>query len=152
MNNDTNVNSNNFVQVATVTTTFYSIANDVLPGITYQFKITATNNLGTSLQSAVGAALAASVPAQPAAPTLLSQDSTQITITWIAPDSRGLPIINFEVNWDEGTGSQPRTVISTVGNTVFYASTSLQPLQLIPGANYIFSIRAINSLGFSPYG
>lgn len=63
MNNDTNVNSNNFVQVATVTTTFYSIATDVLPGITYQFKITATNNLGTSLQSAVGAALAASVPA-----------------------------------------------------------------------------------------
>jgi hypothetical protein len=49
MNNDTNVNSNNFAQIATVTTTFYSIATGVLPGITYQFKITASNNLGTSL-------------------------------------------------------------------------------------------------------
>lgn len=131
---------------------FYSIATGVLPGLTYQFKITATNGRGTSLQSPVGAALAASAPAQPAAPTLLSQDSTQITITWVAPDSRGLPIVNFEVNWDAGLGGQPRTVISTVGNNVFYASTSLQPQTLIGGANYIFAIRAINSLGFSPYG
>ena len=104
MNNDTNVNSNNFVQVATVTTTFYSLTSGVVPGITYQFKITATNGLGTSLQSPTGAALAASVPAQPSAPTLLSQDSSQITITWVAPDSRGLPIINYEVNWDAGAG------------------------------------------------
>ncbi len=63
MNDATNVNSNNFVQVATVTTLFYSIATGVVPGITYQFMITATNGQGTSLQSAVGAALAASVPA-----------------------------------------------------------------------------------------
>ena len=63
-----------------------------------------------------------------------------------------MPIINFEVNWDGGNGGQPRTVITTVGNNVFYASTSLQPQQLISGANYIFAIRAINSLGPSPYG
>jgi hypothetical protein len=63
MNNDTNINSNNFVQVATVTTLFYSMATGVSPGTTYQFKITATNGRGTSLQSLVGAALAASVPA-----------------------------------------------------------------------------------------
>ena len=72
MNNATNVNSGTFVQVGTVTTTFFSLSSGVTAGITYQFKITATNGQGTSLQSATGLALAASVPAVPNAPTLLS--------------------------------------------------------------------------------
>jgi len=43
MCNTTNVNSGTFVQVATVTTTFFSLSSGVTAGITYQFKITATN-------------------------------------------------------------------------------------------------------------
>lgn len=34
---------------------------------------------------------------------------------------------------------------------MFYASTNLVGQSLVAGANYLFAIRAINALGFSPY-
>jgi len=95
--------------------------------------------------------LAASVPAQPAAPFVLSQDNVQITVQWLAPDNRGQPILNYELNWDAGLGGTPRTVLALLGNNVLSGSTSILVSDLTDGANYMFAVRAKNSLGFGAY-
>jgi acyl dehydratase len=53
----------NFVQATTTTNTFYSVASGVVQGITYKFKVTATNQKGASEMSAMASVKAASVPA-----------------------------------------------------------------------------------------
>jgi len=58
-------------------------------------------------------------------PTLLTQDNTQITVQWSEPDDRGLPITNYELNWDAGLGGTPRTILALLGNNVFSGSTSI---------------------------
>ena len=41
--------------------------------------------------------------------------------------------------------------MTSLGNNVFSASTSVSVADLNDGANYMFSVRAKNALGFSPY-
>jgi hypothetical protein len=133
----------NFVLATQTTSTSYSI--------TYKFQVSATNAIGSSAKSATTSVLAASVPAQPVAPLLLTQDATQITVQWSSPDGRGLPITNFELNWDAGFGGTPRTVLSLFGNNVFSGSTTIAVADLADGANFMFAIRAKNLLGFGAY-
>jgi hypothetical protein len=84
-------------------------------------------------------------------PTLLSQDQVQITVQWTQPDDRGLSVTNYELNWDAGLGGTPRTILALLGNNVFSASTSITTADLIDGANFMFAIRARNSLGYGAY-
>jgi len=66
--------SDDFVQLATTTNTFYNLASGVVQGVIYKFKLIATNSRGDSQPSEAAYVQAASVPAQPAQPQLLSQD------------------------------------------------------------------------------
>ena len=72
-------------------------------------------------------------------------------MTWSEPDDRGLPITNYELNWDAGLGGTPRTILALLGNNVFSASTSITTADLTDGANFMFSVRAKNALGFGAY-
>jgi predicted phage tail protein len=143
--------SDDYVQIATTVNTFYNMASGVVQGVVYKFKIIATNSRGDSQLSPECLVQAASVPAQPLAPTLMSQDQTQITVKWLAPDDRGQPVTHYELNWDEGTGDSPRSVLATVGSNVFSQSTSVLVPDLTDGANYKFAVRAQNAEGFGPY-
>jgi hypothetical protein len=62
-----------------------------------------------------------------------------------------LPITNYELNWDAGLGGTPRTILALMGNNVFSTSTSVTVADLNDGANYMFSVRAKNALGFGAY-
>ena len=51
------------------------------------------------------AIIAASVPAQPDAPTKTSASLSSISIEWVAPDDGGSDITHFILQMNEGTGS-----------------------------------------------
>lgn len=57
----------------------------------------------------------------------------------------------FELNWDEGAGTLPRSVLAYVLSSVTQTSTTVLLPDLIDGANYQFAVRAENSEGFGPY-
>ena len=111
----------------------------------------ARNSIDVSLFSDTGSALAASVPAQPSAPTKNSADSSQIVIQWIAPDDRGSIVTNNQVFWDYGTGATFRTLITTTSNSVFEASSTFAEADPIDGKVYKIAIRAVNAIGPSTY-
>lgn len=75
----------------------------------------------------------------------------QITVQWLAPDNRGQPILSYELNWDAGLGGTPRTVLALLGNNVLSGSTTILVPDLIDGTNYMFAVRARNTLGFGAY-
>lgn len=58
---------------------------------------------------------------------------------------------SYELNWDEGVGDSPRTVLATLGNNVYSASTTVLVADLADGQNYMFAVRASNAEGFGPY-
>ena len=70
---------------------------------------------------------------------------------WEAPDDRGLPVTNYELDWDAGLGGTPRTILALLSNNVFSVSTSISVADLNDGANYMFSVRAKNAQGFGAY-
>jgi hypothetical protein len=150
MDSDGN-NSDDYYQVATTSEHEYLIASGIVQGVTYKFKLIATNERGSSASSEPGVFLAASTPDQPDAPQLESQDAVQIIVKWHIPNSRGQPVTGFEVVWDAGLGGVPRTVLATLGSNVFSASTSIVIPDLVDGANYLFAVRALNSLGYGAY-
>ena len=53
--------------------------------------------------------------------------------------------------WDSGTGTSPRSLLTTTSNSVFEASTTFATADLTDGNPYQFAIKAINSLGPSQY-
>ena len=141
----------NFASLATTSNLFHTITTGITQGITYKFKIVAKNAVGSSDESPIGLALAASTPEQPATLTKLSGDTTSITVQWVSPDARGSPITNYDVYWDEGVGGDPRTLLTTTVSTSFSASTTQKIADLTDGQTYKFSLVARNAIGSSAY-
>jgi len=128
--------SDEFVYLATTANLFYTVSTGITQGTIYKFKILARNTIGVSSQSSAGQALAASVPAQPNAPTKATASKTLITINWTEPNNRGSTITGYRVYWDNGVGGLPRDLLTTVSNTVFTASTTVLTPDLIDGQSY----------------
>lgn len=147
---DNNANDD-FTFLTSTANTFFSINTGVIQGTIYKFRITAQNTIGSSPFSDTGSALAASTPAQPNAVTKKSADSTAIVVQWTASDDRGSIVLNYLIYWDNGTGSIPRTLLTTTANTVFEASTTFFAANLNAGQTYQFAMRAVNQIGQSQY-
>lgn len=88
---------------------------DIIGGRTYSFTAVAVNAVDQSSQSEPLLVIAARVPTTPAAPTKKSADSTQITIEWVQPDTRGSDITQYHVYWNSGGTSETYTLLSSVG-------------------------------------
>ena len=103
-------------------------------GTSYTFTITAVNSAG----SGPGATTSSVIPSTtPSAPTGLTATpgTNQVTLSWTAPDSGGLPISIY-------------TVTATPGNfTCTTATTSCTISGLTSGTTYTFSVTATNNNG-----
>lgn len=76
---------------------------DLTDGSLYKFKVMAHNVVGSGLLSSSIDIYAATKPNPPAAPTMVSQEKTAITIAWTAlnvADNGGSPITDYSVYWD----------------------------------------------------
>lgn len=77
----------------------------VTPGEFYSFKLIAINGVGPSILSNAVTIRAATVPAAPAAPVLVYQDTGSIRFSWTAPYNGMDPIVDYKVLWDAGAGN-----------------------------------------------
>ena len=100
----------------------------------------AYNEIGPGLASqASEKIIAATIPSQPAAPTLVSQSKTAIEIAWTAPENGGSPLISYEIHWNGGSGST-FSPIATHTDLLNLAYT--KDNNLAPGNTYEFKVIA----------
>ena len=85
-----------FKELAVVLMATSYTADQLTAGAEYRFYVQARNAAGYSTASNIITAIAASVPATPAAPTT-TNDKTNIVIEWTAPDNGGSEITGYEV-------------------------------------------------------
>ena len=78
----------------------------------------------------------------PAAPTSLTatvSSSTQVNLSWVAPqDTGGLPITGYQIERNDGNG------FNIIGNS---QTTTYQDTGLIPSSEHSYTVSAINSAG-----
>ena len=110
-------------------------------GKTYEVRVQARNALGESDWSNPTAGMPRTVPATPAAPTLVPSDQ-ELTASWTAPDAGGHPITGYKVR-HRATGTTDWTTSDALGS-----STKSQEIEsLTNGTEYEVQVQAINDTG-----
>jgi hypothetical protein len=137
--------SNSWAQIGNTTNSNVTI-NNLAPGSSYNFIVTAINNYGSSVPATLNGipttmiGNGGSVPTTPTDLAVISTTPTSATMTWnTSPD-----VIQYAVNY-QTSGSGTSWVEFGTTNT-----TSTTVTGLIPYATYNFSIVAINNYGTSP--
>jgi hypothetical protein len=118
-------------------------------GTAYTFTVTATNGIGTSVESAPSNSVTPVAPATaPDAPTAVSAtaDNAQATVSWMAPPSDGgSPITSYTVVSSPAGGTA--TVTAPPDSTVVPTSATVAGLP--NGTAYTFTVTATNAVGTS---
>ncbi|MGH3058457.1 MAG: fibronectin type III domain-containing protein, partial [Gaiellaceae bacterium] len=133
------------VQFAQVTTSFKNSAMifELVPGVTYFFKVRAFNSGGISGFSNVASSTTQlAAPTAPAGLTAVATSSSSIRLGWADRSSNE---DRFEVE-ESRNGKSFRRVASVNPNT-----TSLTRFGLRAGTTYSYRVRACNSAGCSAY-
>lgn len=137
------------LQSVTDLTTQYSTSPQVASltaGALYRFKISAVNAIGESLQSDEIAIYAATVPGAPAAPTMVSQSDTGISIQWAAlpvGSNGGSAVTDYKVYWDNGEGLG----VFYLKQATTTPALSFTASSVVAGKTYSFKISAVNIVG-----
>ncbi|OPH58158.1 hypothetical protein BC351_24790 [Paenibacillus ferrarius] len=132
----TDADLTNIVEIATVTSSTYSIQN-LVNGTRYYFVVKAENSGGLSAASNQVSATPATIPGAPANVTAVAGNG-QAVVTFTAPaDNGGSAITGYEVT-------------ASPGNVVVIGDTSPITLTgLTNGTSYTFTVKAINGAGRS---
>ena len=140
----------NWTEIAGRTTTSATITG-LTNGTTYEVAVRARNAFGRSSWSPSSRgtpAASASAPSTPAAPRVTPGDG-ELTVSWRAPADNGAPIEHYELRGrSEGAGTWANVTAS--GDTKITA-TSVTIGNLTNGTTYEFQVRAVNSVGASPW-
>eukprot|EP00850_Spirogloea_muscicola_P023099 SM000328S12469 [mRNA] locus=s328:19945:26895:- [translate_table: standard] len=112
-------------------------------GVEYTFRVQAVNCIGRSKHSqATVYSTAASVPAAPAPPSLMTATATSITVDWQEPACCGAPISAYMLEIDDGCGGPFNPVYTG-------ESSSCEVRGLQSGRVYRFRVTAQNEVGRS---
>lgn len=127
------------------TFTYQRTGLSMYAGQPFKFLVVATNQVGDSTPSGSIRILVAEVPGAPAAPTLVFQSKTQITIRWIAPTyTGGVPIESYRVYAKiEGTSYLLVHSHTDLTNLVFTNPVLVQDI----GKTFYFQVSALNEVG-----
>jgi hypothetical protein len=96
----------------------YTLQTSITPGITYEFKVVATNSIGDSAFSTKLRVIAASLPDPPINLAKTSQTKTSLSFTWQNGNSGGSAITDYIVYWDAGNPA-----LSTIDFVILSSST-----------------------------
>lgn len=127
----------------TASTTVTGLTN----GLSYDFRVSAVNAIGTGLASSTATATPAlSVPTAPQSLSATNSESGQSTLTWSAPLSNGgAAITDYVVEYK--LNSEPTTWTTFSDGTS--SSTGATVTGLVNGSLYNFRVKAVNSVGTS---
>ncbi len=124
----------NLTTGAVTTTLGTSVTFDGLtPGLAYQFRVTATNDVGTSAPGGAGAT-AIALPPKPTITAAVSGTASGV-LSWAAAATPAAPISSYQANLDGGAPID-------VG-----ALTTYQFTGLTDGQTYAVRVRAVNAAG-----
>lgn len=148
-NNETNflldrqINGGTWTQIATPATNATSYTDSGLSiGVAYNYRIRATNSVGTSVYSN---SFSVTIPAAPAAPTSFeatATSSTRVSLSWTDASTNET---GFSVERKIGVGSYS-VIATTDANVTTYLDKNLTPSTL-----YTYRIQATNTTGQSSY-
>ena len=127
-----------------VSTDTFTTVTGLSNGITYQFRVSAVNSIGTSLLSNIASATPNPAPAAPAVPTGLSATAGNgiVTLSWTAPDSNRSPLTDYTIQYKLNTANT-----WTVFNDGTVNQTSTIITGLTNGVPYQFRVAATNGIG-----
>lgn len=112
--------------------------------------MSAKNLVGAGLQSAAVSRIAASVPNPPLGLALVSQSTTSITFSWTSnANNGGTPVTDYQVYWNQGSGSIQYSVIASNGLNPTMAT--VQSPTLLADKVYIFWVTSVNAVGASGF-
>ena len=111
-------------------------------GQTYQYKVSATNTLGTSAYTAVVSGVAGDVPAVPTGLSVTPISATELTFAWGVPNDNGYSITGYKV--ERSTDNITFTIIDPNFQSNVYQDTGLTT-----STAYYYKVSAINGLGTS---
>ena len=114
--------------------------------VSYQYKVSATNQVGTSTFSSAVAMIAGDIPSQVTGLTATTTSNTSIDLAWTAPNDNGYAISGYMIERSTDNGVTWSTLVAdTQSTSVAYSDTGLTT-----GTYYTYKISAINSLGTGP--
>lgn len=117
----------------------------LLPGTLYKFRVLAVNSVGHSEFSKVYSfQTAASVPAAPEAPTLVTATATSMIVEWQEPSNSGSPITEYTLEHDDGDSGP--FVTAYTGRQLCYTMEGLKS-----GHVYRVRVMAHNEKGKGPF-
>jgi predicted phage tail protein len=125
-----------------------AVVRNLVNGDSYRFAVRAFNAAGAGEYSALSAQVTPTATV-PAAPTVGVADAGngRATVHWTAPaDTGGAPLVRYEVQVLD-IANQQVGALWTAGPT----ATQLTVTGLTNGEQYWFKVRAVNTVGKSPY-
>ena len=118
--------------------------NGLVNGQTYQYKISATNTLGTSAYTAGVSGIAGDVPSQPVGLSVTTLSATELTFAWGVPNDNGYALTGYKVERSDDNFATTTVLNANFQNNV-YTDTGLTA-----STTYDYRVSAINNLGTSP--
>jgi hypothetical protein len=132
----------------------YLVTAGVSEGQSYQFKLRAKNFWGWGPESPIATVLAATTPAQPAAPTTSIDPTTgALDIAWVAPSARGSPITSYTVEIQDAAASSWHAETANCGGSTAVACSVpmsvliASPYSLTQGTIVRARVYASNAFG-----
>jgi titin len=135
------VSTDNGVSWTTSTTTsLLQINTGLVNGQTYQYKVSATNSLGTSAYTAVVSGKAGDVPSTVTGLSVTPISANELNVGWAIPNDNGYTITGYKV--ERSLDNITWIVIAPSNQLPSYADSGLTQ-----STTYYYRISAINSLG-----
>src|SRR2546426_734387 len=148
----------NFEWSTAAATAFSTLSpNDALPisaysdtglthATTYTYRVSAINSVGTSSPSSTASATTLAVaPSTPTGLTATTVSSSQISLSWTAPNNGGSAITGDKIERSTDGGTTWSTLVANTGSSAAgYSDTGL-----VHTTTYTYRVSAINSVGTS---
>src|SRR3989454_401919 len=127
------------------TTTTYSDTG-LAAGTTYTYRVSAINSVGTgSPSNSASATTLAVAPSPPTGLAATAVSSSQISLSWAAPNNGGSAIAGYKIERSADGGSTWATLVANTGST----ATTYPDTGLAHTTTYTYRVSGINSIGTS---